>query len=244
MGVLPLNQLPDSREQYDTLPRAKGFTQYKAGYLPYSIVDGWQQIRKDFAYWRALTKAIDTAQTPEERAWFEADRRVRERITLHDIGIWSHYVGDASQPLHVSIHYNGWGDFPNPKGYTTKPIHTYFEGWFVKRNLTRSAVAAEVPPYHSCACSIRQSTRALLLESRAEVEPFYALEKEGGFKRGDPRGVTFAIARLATGATALRNMIVDAWEDSATTPIGYPMVNVRGIERGKVKATRELFGAD
>jgi hypothetical protein len=41
------------REQYDTLLRAKGITQYKAGYLPYSIVDGWQQIRKDFAYWRA-----------------------------------------------------------------------------------------------------------------------------------------------------------------------------------------------
>ncbi len=38
--------------------------QYKAGYLPYSIVDGFQQLRKDFAYWRALTKAIETAQTP------------------------------------------------------------------------------------------------------------------------------------------------------------------------------------
>jgi hypothetical protein len=39
-------------------------------------------------------------------------------------------------------------------------------------------------------------------------------------------------------------MIVDAWEDSATTPIGYPMVNVRDIESGKVWVTRELFGAD
>jgi hypothetical protein len=35
------------------------------GYLPYSIVDGFQPLRKDFAYWRALTKAIETAQTPE-----------------------------------------------------------------------------------------------------------------------------------------------------------------------------------
>jgi len=39
-------------------------------------------------------------------------------------------------------------------------------------------------------------------------------------------------------------MIVDAWEDSATTPVGYPMVNVRDIESGKVRVTRELFGAD
>lgn len=43
--------------RHASLPE-KGFTQYKAGYLPYSIIDGWQQIRKDFAYWRALTKAI------------------------------------------------------------------------------------------------------------------------------------------------------------------------------------------
>jgi len=38
-------------------------------------------------------------------------------------------------------------------------------------------------------------------------------------------------------------MIVEVWLDSANTPIGYPMVNVRDIERGKVTATRELFGA-
>jgi hypothetical protein len=39
-------------------------------------------------------------------------------------------------------------------------------------------------------------------------------------------------------------MIVAAWLDSASTPVGYPMVNVRDIESGKVRATRELFGAD
>jgi hypothetical protein len=102
MGVLPLAKLPETREAYDTGLRAKAFTQYKAGYLPYSIVDGWQQVRKDFANWRALTKAIETAQTPEERAWFEADRQLREKLTIHDIEIWSHYVGDASQPLQLS----------------------------------------------------------------------------------------------------------------------------------------------
>jgi hypothetical protein len=103
MGVLPLSQLPVTREEYDTLLWAKGFTQYKAGYLPYSIVDGWQQIRKDFAYWRATVKGAETATTPEERAWFEADRRLREKLTIRDIGIWSHYGGDASQPLHGEV---------------------------------------------------------------------------------------------------------------------------------------------
>jgi len=157
MGVLSLKDLPSTREDYDTDLRKKRFTQYKAGYLPYTIVDGWQQVRKDFAYWRALTKAIETAATPEERAWFEADLKRRERLTLHDIGIWSYYVADASQPLHVSIHYNGWGDFPNPNGYTnSKKIHAYFEGEFVKHNLSRAVVVAAVGPYRICNCMIEE----------------------------------------------------------------------------------------
>src|SRR5262249_4987716 len=59
---------------------------------------------------------------------------------------------------------------------------------------------------------------------------------------GDPRGIALATARIAAGATALRNMIVEAWLDSASTPIGYPMVNVWDIESGKVRATRDLLG--
>jgi hypothetical protein len=62
MGIVPLHTLPVTREGYDTALRAGGSTQYKAGYLPYSIVDGWQQIRKDFGYWRAAVKGAETAR--------------------------------------------------------------------------------------------------------------------------------------------------------------------------------------
>jgi hypothetical protein len=108
----------------------------------------------------------------------------------------------------------------------------------------RAEVAAQVGPYRACNCSIEERTRALLLASLAEVGPLYALEKDGGLKPGDPRGIAFATARLAAGATAVRDMIVEAWQQSADTPVGYPMVNLRDIESGKVKVTRDLFGAD
>ena len=244
VGVLPLAELPQTREDYDTLLRAKGFTQYRAGYLPYAIVDGWQQIAKDFAYWRAASKGAETAATPEERAWFEADRRLREKLTLRDIGVWSHYAADAAQPMHVSVHFSGWGNFPNPNGYSDKDFHAYFEGEFVKSNVVRAEVAAEVGPYRVCDCSIEARTQALLLASLAEVGPLYALERDGGLKPGDRRGIAFATARLAVGATAVRDMIVDAWRQSADTPVGYPMVNLRDIESGKVQVTRDLFGKD
>ena len=35
---------------------------WNAGYLPYAIVDGFQQLAKDFAYWRALQAAEVTRQ--------------------------------------------------------------------------------------------------------------------------------------------------------------------------------------
>jgi hypothetical protein len=191
-------------------------------------------------------KGAETATSFEERAWFEADRRLREKLTLRDIGIWSHYVGDASQPLHVSVHFNGWGgDFPNPKGFThSKTIHAHFEGAFVRQNADRLATAAGVGSYIDCKCTIGERTRTLLLMTLANVEPLYQLEKEGAFKRGDKRGIAFVTGRLSAGAQAVRDLIVDAWLESADTPVGYPMVNVRDIESGKVRATRELFGAD
>ena len=73
--------------------------------------------------------------------------------------------------------------------------------------------------------------------------PLYDLEKQGGFKAGNQRGIEFATARLAAGAQFIRDMIVDAWLASATAMVGYPMVNVRDIESGKVRVSRELMGA-
>src|SRR5262249_54440898 len=49
---VPLNPLPATQEAYDTALRMHGSNEYDAGYLPYSIVDGWEQLQKDFAYWR------------------------------------------------------------------------------------------------------------------------------------------------------------------------------------------------
>ena len=83
-----------------------------------------------------------------------------------------------------------------------------------------------------------------VLRFPTQVGPLYTLEKEGALKPGDRRAIAFTTARLAAGATAVRDMIVEAWLQSADTPVGYPMVNLRDIESGKVRATRDLFGKD
>ena len=82
------------------------------------------------------------------------------------------------------------------------------------------------------------------MRSLSQVATLYEIEQQGSFKKGDQRGIEFATARLATGAQFIRDMIVDAWVASTPAMVGYPMVNVRDIESGKVRATRELMGAD
>jgi len=67
---------------------------------------------------------------------------------IRDLGVWSHYVGDASQPLHVSEHFDGWGPFPNPRGFSTaKGIHANFECAYVRANVDRDAVKRSLAPY-------------------------------------------------------------------------------------------------
>src|SRR5205814_9565260 len=141
-----------------------------------SIVDGWQQIRKDLAYWRADVKGAETATTPEERAWFEADRHLREKLTLRDIGIWSHYVGDASQPLHVSVHFNGWGDFPNPNGYSQAKLHAPFEGDLVRDAVKLAEVQAAMVPPRTFAGSMDQRVGGYLAATGAQVVSFDEME--------------------------------------------------------------------
>ena len=68
-----------------------------AGFLPFRIVELYQRIVSGWLRWRA-------EEDPLRRSWIE------QRI-VNDAGILGHYVTDASQPHHTTIHFNGW-DLP------------------------------------------------------------------------------------------------------------------------------------
>ena len=258
-GVRPLTNLTRTREEFDTALRARGVTQYRSGYLPYAIVDGWQQLAKDFAYWRALTAIIEAPDTPAPvKAWAAADRQNRQMLTLRDIGVWSHYVGDASQPMHVSQHSDGWGVFPNPRALTQQTgIHARFESAFVRRHVTREMVAEKIKPYRACRCPFEIRVSNYLAESGSFLVATYELEKTGAFDvpaipsgAAPPpatpaieRGMVFAAERIAAGAAELRDMIEDAWTASLDLQVGYPAVAVKAIVAKPSIATIDTFGA-
>jgi len=242
-GTVDLSAMPATRRDYDSALRIVHTDQYTMGFLPYAIVDGWEQLRTDFAIWRIDSYGEQHAALAEDRTAFGADRFRREAITIHDLGIWSHYVGDGSQPLHVSIHYNGWGDYPNPNGYTTdKHTHANFESTFVRAHATLAGVVAHMKPFAACDCNIETQVATYLQATRANVVPLYELEKAGAFANATPAAVDFVDARLADGATMLRDAIGEAWLASDSQPVGYPdSATPADVESGKVAPTLKFF---
>lgn len=238
--------LPPTRADYETALRTVGMDSWKAGYLPYAMIDGYQQLVKDFTYWRILVAAEKSATDQVRKAYYAADLKRREELLLRDLGVWAHYVGDASQPLHLSVHYNGWGDYPNPNGYTnSRAIHSSFEGPLAKAVGDEAEVKALMPAYTDCACSIETRVVGYLTTTWKLTEPLYALEKSGGMVDTDPRAKAFVQARLAAGAAALRDLVTDAWRESANGKIGYrPEISVADVESGKADPWLDLYGKD
>jgi hypothetical protein len=242
---VPLSPLPITRQAYDTALRVNGSDEYKAGYLPYSIVDGWQQLQKDFAYWRVDVLGERSAPSAHDREWFARDRNLHEMLIIRDLGYWSHFVGDGSQPMHASVHYDGWGNYPNPNNYTTqKGFHAYFEGEFVRKYLTETDVKAEIQPYRDCQCSIQDHTVSYLLTTQSQVIPLYELDKRSAFDGMNQEGKKFVAERLAAAVSELRDMVIDAWRSSTDATIGYPPVRVRDVVSGAAMPIEQLKGLD
>lgn len=227
-GGFLLSELPPTREAYDTALRARGTDQYKDGYLPYSIVQGWEQLRMVFAYWRVDDYEALHARTARLRAIAALRASVEEQLARRDAGVWGHYVADASQPLHVTVHFNGWGKYPNPDGYSNSPhMHDLFETDFVNRFVTEAAVRNRLTPLRLMQPvalvseqSVLNAIEHYLAASNATVPELFRIDKSGGFTRGTPQAKAFIEARLAFGASELRNLIVWAWEDSLNQTIG------------------------
>jgi hypothetical protein len=231
-----LAALPPTRLDYDTALRAIGSNQYKAGWLPYAVTGGWQQLVQDFAIWRADVAGVKFAKTKAERAWFLRDRHVRELLTIRDLGTWAHFVGDGSQPMHASVHYNGWGDFPNPDGFNSiDDFHSRFETVFVNASIDEKDVKPLLKPYSDCGCTIQAHTAAYLAATQAGTVTAYRLDQAKAFDTATPEAKLFVATRLAAGADMLRDLIVDAWKASTDTQLGYkPRYTIKDIEAGQV----------
>ena len=242
-----ISSLPELRSEYERALNEAGLDVDDAGYLPYALIDGYQQLVRDFGYWRVLN-AIEARETDSgRRAWYREDRERREALLLRDIGVLSHYVGDGAQPLHLTIHYNGWGDYPNPEGFTTsRQFHGQVDSWpYGRIDMAELSAAMSAPSDCASPCAIRERVPAYILTGLAQVDALYRLEQSGSIAAADEASHQFMVTRLAAGASELRDLITAAWRDSASARIGWPAIRVAEVEDGTIADPWDsLFGAD
>lgn len=189
-------------------------TPENVGMLPWQVEETYQRLKVGmWEYRKALAANTDT--------------KPAETAILFYMGWMAHFVGDGSQPLHVTIQYNGWTG-ENPKGYTTEhKIHSLFESSYVKANIKDADVQ---PLVGASAPQLLNDEWAdyltYLRHSNSLVEKVYQIEKEGGFNgQGSAEAKTFTEERLAAGSIELRNMIYTAWVRS-----GDPVEEYKGTQ--------------
>jgi hypothetical protein len=121
--------------------------------------------------------------------------------------------GDGCMPLHLTIHHDGWkGD--NPKGYATSHMHGTMEG-YADTNVSLIDLKPELKPPVLLQDPFHDVIQ-YLYASNAEVEPLYALNKEGAFQQHplDPRGKMFMLQAVARGSQMLLNLWYTAYIQS------------------------------
>ncbi len=186
----------------DTL-RAANVDAVKMGFLPFAMLELTQRVRQQFRMWRS---APDSAT----RAWIEA------RI-INDAGVLGHYVADASNPAHTTIHFNGWAGV-NPNGYATdRAFHGRFETAYVQAHIELRDVMPLVATEPRVLRDVRGAIIAYITRSNAEVDRLYALDKADawGIDTKSTVNKAFAAERLADGARMLRDLWWTAWVTSA-----------------------------
>jgi hypothetical protein len=206
VGTLPkkrydfVRALEKAQAAHPDLP----LTPEKVGLQPYVTEEVWERLKVGMREYRKLLAAGEDTKPAEAAILFYA--------------AWlGHYVADGSQPLHVTIQYNGWTG-PNPNGYTTEhKIHSQFESVFVSANVKAADVAPLVAAAQPKVLTDEWTDYMdYLRHSGTLVEKTYQIEKAGGFTgAGTPEGKTFTEERLAAGAIQLRDMIYTAWIRSA-----------------------------
>jgi hypothetical protein len=194
--------LPDDRYKYSDWLRASGKDPKDVGFLPYAILEGYQRIQVLFRLWRDPRNA--------------AEREQIEQNIVYYAGLLGHYVADGAQPLHTSIHYNGWSTSSNPQMFTREPLHWRFEGEYVKAQIRFEDFNSAVKPARKLD-DVFADTMKFLFESYSQVPELYRMDKEARWDQNNrnPQSKQFASARLAAGAQMLANLWYSAWLGSA-----------------------------
>ncbi len=197
--------------------RNEDHTRELVGLLPWAIAEHYARLKSGFAYLKAYQ---ETGGSPDEIANAEAN-------LVYVMGMMGHYVADASQPLHTTIHHHGWvGE--NPQAYSTNSrIHGWIDGGYLAKvgGPDFARMKENLRPAHLVAINHRkakpeemfQAAINFVIEQNREVEPLYRMEKEGKFsgETGTGRdGKVFLETQLTKSGQLLADLWYSAWQQA------------------------------
>lgn len=210
-----LKTIPRSRYEftialYDEYLRIKDKDQERAaltnvrwtGTLPYAAMENYDRMKSAFRVWRQMKAA-------------KQDTTFIERDIAFYIGWTGHYTADGAQPLHDTIHHDGWLG-ANPKGYTTDPrIHGRFETQFVE---LIELADGDLKPFVTGAKVLEDPFAAVVAhldDAYSHMEEVYQMDKRSAFTdKTDKPARELVYKQLAKSSSLLRDLTWTAWVES------------------------------
>jgi len=193
----------------------KDKTRELPGFLPWTINEYYAKLKSQFS----CLKEFEENGTPDEIA------NERQNV-IYVMGVMSHFVGDATQPLHTTKHFNGWVG-ANPNGYTTSTkIHAWIDGGYIEKvGINKENLLKRVKP----AVNLRKGNNPenadnlfpdimkYFLEQNQLVETLYKMEKEGKFSGEGENGLEgreFIENQILKAGQMLGNLWLTAFEQA------------------------------
>ena len=186
------------------------------GLLPWAITENYSKLKSEFSYLKTFK---ERGGTPEEIANAEAN-------AIYTMGVMGHYVGDAAQPLHTTIHHHGWKG-ENPNGYSTSgSFHSWIDGgYFAKIGGASKELQGKVRQAHIVTIKDRsakpeemfQASMLFILDQHKLVEPLYQLDKDARLSGEGEKGLegrVFLEGQLLKAGQMLGDIWYSAWDQA------------------------------
>ena len=191
-------------------------TRTLVGLLPWALAEYYAKLKSGFSYLKTFQ---ENGGTPEEIA------NAQQNI-IYIMGVMGHFSGDASQPLHTTIHHHGWIG-ANPKNYATNAgIHSWIDGGYIhKAGINFADLKPKIRPARVLSATspnaqspdIFPTVVVFILEQHKLVEPLYQLNKDGSLSdhgEAGSKGRAFIIRQLLAGGQFLGDLWISAWQSA------------------------------